>query len=243
MKTTIILSVAFAALMNCADAQEPSPNGEPKEIPFELSDTDKQIIKMRIKLVLEKDQQFRSYMSFGTTDESKIARLKKLGMKEQMQAMAEKSQLSPEVLALLRQLQKKNDTQNHQEFCRIVRQYGYPSSKRLGTKSDRLFVLLLHPPVELENIETHIQEMSKLLLPEVKSGRMPAKLFATFIDNMHGKILRKPQVYGTNQQFDRATGKVLPPQIEDLKKTNAARVAIGLPELKAGEYRLIQKAR
>jgi len=55
---------------------------------------------------------------------------------------------------------------------------------------------------------------------------------------MLAKILRRPQKYGTNKVFESKTRTVLPPFIEDLKKANAARREIGMPELKKSEYRL-----
>jgi len=66
---------------------------------------------------------------------------------------------------------------------------------------------------------------------------MPAKTYASFIDNMLGKILRKPQLYGTNGQFDPETNTVMPPMISDVEESNSARKLIGLPPLKEGEYR------
>ncbi|MFK7821833.1 MAG: hypothetical protein AB8G99_24250 [Planctomycetaceae bacterium] len=206
-----------------------------------LSKTDQRIIRSRIDQILERDQQFRSYLSFGTTDDAEIERLNQLDTKAMLVEMASKKrQLSPEVQSLLQQLQLKNDKQNYADFYDIVREHGYPSPKRIGVKHDRLFVLLLHPPCPAEEIEDHIDHMSKLLLPEVQSGRMKGKMFATFVDNMRGKILRQPQLYGTNQQFDRKTGTILPPVIVDLDKTNIAREELGMPALKPGEYRLAE---
>jgi len=206
---------------------------------FELSEFDKRLLKDRISRIHEKDQQFRSYLSFHTTDEQKITELEKLDVAGQLAAMTQnKNALPDEVNTLLQNLQRKNDKENMGEFLSIVKEYGYPSKERLGVESDLLFVLLLHPPVELEEVEAHTKSLCELLLPEVKAGRMKARLYASFVDNMSGKILRLPQVYGTNQQFDRASGKILPPQIENLEKANKARREIGMPELKDGEYRL-----
>ncbi len=210
-----------------------------QEIAFELTDADREILLARIDHIMDKDQQFRSYLSFETTDDEKIARLSQLDAKAQLQAMAEcKGRLSAEIKSLLQQLQLKNDMENRRELVEIIKQYGYPSPARLGTKGDRLFTLLLHPPVKLEQVEANTEAMCELLLPEVRAGRMPARYYAMFVDNMRAKILRQPQLYGTNQSYDPESKTILPPQIEDLELANQARREIGLPELKSGEYRL-----
>ena len=189
-----------------------------------------------------KDQQFRGYLSHGTTDDEKIAQFDKLSETEQMKAVfaKDKDKLPEETRKLLFQFQRKNDKENLAEFISIVKEFGYPSAKRIGAKKSRVQILLLHPPVEFDEIESHTEKMCKLLLPEVKAGRMEPKTYAAFVDNQRGKILRLPQLYGTNKQFNRAAGKILPPIIEDLEASNRARREIGMPELKEGEYRLLK---
>jgi hypothetical protein len=238
----IFLATCHAILtLSSANGQETTPDAlrHQPSVPGELTEHEQELLALRIDLILQKDQQFRSYLSFGTMNEEEIKRVNRLDAQGQLQAMADKkSELSSEIKALLNQLQKKNDIENYAEFYDIVRTYGYPSPERLGRSEDRLFVLLLHPPVEQRQINAHTRELCKLLLPEVKAGRMEPKSYALFVDNMRGKIQRRPQLYGTNQQFDQATGTILPPQIEDVQKSNRARREIGLPELKEGEYRL-----
>lgn len=224
--------------------QETSPktateSSEPKS---ELSETDKRIIRLRIEMIMFKDQQFRDYLAYGTTDDEKISQFDKLSESEQMKWLfaKDKEKLPEETRKLLHQLQRKNDKENLAEFISIVKEFGYPSDKRIGLEQGRVFALLLHPPVDRDEVEAHTREMCKLLLPEVKAGRMEAKTYAVFVDNQRGKILRLPQLYGTNKQFNRATGKILPPIIEDLEASNRARREIGMPELKEGEYRLLK---
>ena len=239
---SIALSICWISYCTNAlsqDSKQSSNATKGNEAPPELSDVDKKLLNQRIAWLLEKDQQFRSYLSYQTTDEAEIARIKKLGMKEQLQEMANSERkLSDEVRKLLTQLQLKNDREVLAEFIEIVKKYGYPSPERLGVKTDKLFVVLLHPPVKREKVENHLAEMKQLLKPEVVAGRMDARRYATFVDNMRGKILRRPQLYGTNQMFDPKTRKILPPIIESLDRANAARREIGLPQLKEGEYRL-----
>lgn len=231
----LLLAVAICGLLSVTVNAQQIPN----KTSFELSEIDKRLLNDRIARILEKDQQFRSYLSYHTTDDEKIAELNKLDAKGMMEAMTQnKGALSAETTELLKKLQLKNDKENLKEFLAIIEEYGYPSAERLGVKADKLFVLLLHPPVEKGQVESHTKMLCEKLLPEVKAGRMKPKLYAMFVDNMRGKILRLPQIYGTNQQYDRATGKILPPKIEDLDKANRARQEIGMPELKDGEYRL-----
>lgn len=97
----------------------------------------------------------------------------------------------------------------------------------------------MHPPADCD-VSAYFSDYSKLLLEEVRSGRMPAKTYAMFYDNMKAKILREPQLYGTNMRFDKKTNSIKPPIIESLTKSNKARKGIDLPALKEGEYALIK---
>ena len=239
LKPMIPMILALVATTHCFEEKTPQiPKN--RDFSMELSDNEKALINLQLDQIAERDQQFRSYLAHGTLDEQKLNQLKNLGAKEMLEAMAKsKDELTEEARKLLIELQRRNDRKNHEALFRLVDQYGYPSSERLDVKADRLFAVLLHPPVDSDKIEQHISEVRSRLLPEVTAGRMPAKLFAAFVDNMLGKILRKPQLYGTNQIYDRKTGKILPPAIKDLATTNRARREIGMPELGDGEYRLI----
>ncbi|MEM6700554.1 MAG: hypothetical protein AAF599_19270, partial [Bacteroidota bacterium] len=134
-------------------------------------------------------------------------------------------------------LQHQLDEENYHAFVRMVKAYGYPSKERLGTEDVNIVVILFHPPAHL-NIPEYLETMTNLLLPEVKAGRMKPKLFALFYDNIKAKILREPQLYGTNTPFSMKTMKPGLPPIADIEKTNEARKAIGLPALKKGEYEI-----
>ncbi len=231
-------------IANCLNAQnekagEQSETTSTSAIKTDLTDHDKQLLKLRLQHLFEKDQQFRSYSSYGTTDDSEIQRLKKLSLREQFAAMAKnRKKLSFEIKQLLQKLQRKNDRENLNEFIALVKKYGYPSPERVGTDFDRCLVLLLHPPVAKDQIENHTAKMCQLLKPEVLAGRMKPRSYAMFVDNMRGKILRKPQLYGTNKSFNPKTGKIEPPLIRDIAETNQARREIGLPILEDGEYRI-----
>ena len=211
----------------------------------ELTEKQKAEILSQIEEIEEKDQRYRTPLAIGTLNDSILAVVEaKSKTMEIMEYYTFKQSLNlnlpKDVQDSLWHLQRQLDAENLAHLKTLVQTYGYPSKERLGTTEDNLFVVLLHPPYALAEIPTFMEEMSALLLPEVKAGRMPPKFFALFYDNMLGKILRKPQLYGTNQQFDTKTRTVLPPGIVDLKKTNEARLQIGLPILKEGEYRIIK---
>lgn len=236
-KSIFIMAIAtLVGVLGHCFGQESSPNQSPNT---ELSERDKELIRHRIDRIVDKDQQFRSYLNYGTIDEAEIKRIEKLDAKEQLAAMTKnRGILTDEIKKFLTQLQLKNDRENWAEFLEIVEKHGYPSPERIGVETDRLFVLLLHPPVGKAEVESHVAKLSAVLKPEVLSGRMKPKFFAMFVDNMHVKILRRPQLYGTNQMFDPETKAILAPMIEDLAKANRLRREIGMPELKEGEYRL-----
>ena len=211
----------------------------------DLSEEDKATLLQQIESIAELDQRYRTPLSLGTLNDSIIqvdkVKSRTLSLEEYMAYKQTLDLKLPKAVEdSLWILQREIDQQNLEAFKVIIQDYGYPSKERLGTKTDQLFILLLHPPYPKAEIPAFMEEMSTLLLPEVKAGRMPAKSYAMFYDNMLGKILRKPQLYGTNQQFDVKTRTILPPGIIDIDATNKARVSIGLPVLEEGEYRIIE---
>ena len=111
-----------------------------------------------------------------------------------------------------------------------MKTYGWLDETVLDSTIDPM-ILLFHTPIET------IDKMQTLLLAEVKAERMPPIQYATYVDNMRMKSGGKPQLYGTGEEYDIVLGATVPPLIENIDSTNAARRAIGLPELKVGEYR------
>ncbi|MCB0641347.1 MAG: hypothetical protein KDC44_06890 [Phaeodactylibacter sp.] len=206
-----------------------------------LTDEDKTHLLNEIDRILEADQQYRGAISLGTLNDSILAedaeKSKTLTIEEYMAYRRTlQLELPKSVEDSLWLLQHQLDSENHQAFVKIIQGYGYPSPERLGVEDDRLFVVLLHPPAD-QDIPQYLANMQALLLPEVKSGRMPGRMYATFYDNIKAKILNEPQLYGTNKSFDQATMSMGPPDIEDIEVTNAARAEIGLPPLQEGEYK------
>ncbi len=234
-----LLVAAIVCLSSGAWSQSPpsSVDGARSEPPAVLTAHQQEVLRLRVERLLERDQQFRGYISLGSLSDSLQAHVESLSLQEQLSFRRE-SDFSEKQEELLWALQKKNDLQNHEEFTQIVAEFGYPSPERIGVEHDAVFALLLHPPFDREGCEVYLEEMSPVLKREVLAGRMAAKSYATFVDNILAKILRRDQLYGTNKVFDSETQQVLPPVIGSLEEANAARAEIGLPMLREGEYRL-----
>jgi len=192
---------------------------------------------------MESDQLYRSKLSAGTLDAIKLAKLDSLYVREDISAILKyKSTFIDELTTTqrdsLNKLQRQLDFTNHMIMRGIWDRYGWISKDIVKENNGVQTILLLHPPIAKDQIVAYTENYKVKLLPEVKAGRMPAKSYASFIDNMLCKILSQPQLYGTNGQFDRKTNTVLAPVISNLKESNKARKNLGLPPLEEGEYRL-----
>jgi len=190
------------------------------------------------------DQKYRNYIANKTLDDQIIAKIDSVFDKHGMQeGLSYRSSLNlsldKQVSDSLWQLQHQLDFENHLLLRGMLNTYGYLPKSILKEKHYIQVLLLLHPPKDWD-VRLYQKTYSKLFLHEIKLGRMPAKDFANFYDNMQAKILREPQLYGTNQQFDPKSKMLLPPMIENIKETNKARKEIGLPPLKQGEYRIFK---
>ena len=221
-----------------------SLNKTDKPKSFQLSDSEKQKLIAEIDEMHELDQEYRSIINVGTLDEEIIKKSKELSKTASIEeyiafTKTYEKNLKKEQIDSLFKLQHQSDYQNYKNYKKIISKYGYPSRERLGVKTDKLFPILLHPPGQFKPQE-FLEEMQELLLPEVKEKRMEAMSFAMFVDNIKAKILKEPQLYGTNKSFDPTTISMGAPEIENIEKTNSARKAIGLAPLKDGEYKLKQ---
>lgn len=195
-----------------------------------------------IQEISRTDQQYRKYLAANTLDDDILDRMDSVYDAAGIEAYLsyEKSlnlSLDPAVEDSLWQLQHALDFQNHLTLRGIFLTYGFLPKDLLGEYHYVPLLVLVHPCKDWD-VPQYLSEYTDIFIPEVKSGRMPAKTFATFYDNMKAKILREPQLYGTNEQWDPASQQVLPPIIANLEATNEARVAIGLAPLADGEYRL-----
>lgn len=190
------------------------------------------------------DQKYRKYIGHETLDDNIITKIDSVfenhGMQESISYEESLNlSLSKEVSDSLWRLQHQLDFENHLLLRGMLNAYGYLPKSILKDKHYIQVLLLLHPPKDWD-VRLYQKTYSELFLREVKEGRMSAKSFANFYDNMQAKILREPQLYGTNQQFDPETNSILPPMIKSIEETNNARKEIGLPPLKEGEYRIFE---
>lgn len=211
----------------------------------EISDSERDMIQKTFQEISISDQVYRNRLAKGTLDEKIIAQIDSVFDNEGIEAglVYEKNlslSLPKEVKDSLWQLQAEIDFQNHLKLRGLFEMYGFIPKEIVKEKQYVQLLLLMHPPKDWD-VRTYLEEYSEIFISEVNAGRMPAKTYATFYDNMKGKILKEPQLYGTNQVFDKETNKVLPPIIENLAKSNKARKDIGMPILKEGEYRLAVK--
>lgn len=192
----------------------------------------------------ETDQRYRTYLAYGTTDDAMVAEIKAQTKDMEIEEYLSYTKgldlkLSKKVQDSLWILQHKADANNHRRIVALIETHGYPDNKRLGLEHD-IFPILLHPPVNLEPRD-YLKEMSALLKKEVKAERMPAKLYATFYDNILCKILDEPQLYGTNVPFSMKTMSVGLPEIQNINRTNRARRKLGMKQLAEGEYKISEK--
>lgn len=233
----IIFSLTF---ISCTVIKKTSTD----PIKYELSEIQKTTLISEVEHMLQLDQKYRDLLFLGTLDPEVIKKNAELSTKasfEEYMAFVKtvKKDITQTESDSLWKLQHELDYNNYISLKTIIAKYGYPSEQRLETNNNNVIVILLHPPVQLDP-KKYLNEMHDLLIKEVFAKRMEANDFATFVDNIKAKILKEPQVYGTNNSFDVNTMKIGPPIIDNIKKTNKKRKEIGLQELKEGEYIIVK---
>ena len=209
-----------------------------------ISDSEKAMIQQVFNEISISDQLYRNPLAKGTLDEKIIAQIDSVFDNEGIEAGLKYEQslnlsLPKAVKDSLWNLQHAIDLRNHLTLKGLWETYGFISDDIVKENQYVQILLLMHPPKDWD-IRTYHREYSEMFLVEVRAGRMPAKTYASFYDNILGKILREPQLYGTNQRYSVEAQKILPPLIEDIEKTNAAREQIGLLPLGEGEYELAE---
>ena len=240
MKNKLIIILYWVGLLFITPCQaQRSPQSA-------LQEDDKILLQSVLNQIAEDDQKYRLYISIGTTDDVVVTHFRKVTdtMSIEQYLAYERTldySLTKEVKEELWIHQHKSDLINYKKLKSIIRTFGYPSKERVGSDKD-VFPIFLHPPVELDPQE-YLDEMSGMLRPEVKAGRLSAKKYAMFYDNIKAKILDEPQLYGTNTPFNMETMKAGLPPIADINTTNKARKRIGLEALEEGEYQLVDSSR
>lgn len=194
----------------------------------------------------DRDQKYRNALSLGTLDKqvlAKDAQMRKKASIEEYIAFAKTitKTLNKSEIDSLWLLQKELDYVNYIQLVALVKTHGYPSPTRLGQKTDAIYPILLHPPTNSkEETQVYLRDLSKLLKPEVLAGRMAAKSYVGFVDNIKTKILQEPQLYGTVKSFNPKLMKEGLPKIANIGQTNRARKELGLPYLAKGSYELVE---
>ncbi|MDW3646227.1 MAG: hypothetical protein R8P61_04115 [Bacteroidia bacterium] len=216
--------------------------GQDFQLKKEVSEDEIAYLQEVIQEMSETDQQYRNYIANETMDDKIIEQMNAVYDKDGIEAYMKYTKslnlsMDKDLKDSLWVLQHQIDIKNHLTLRGIFDTYGFLPEALLGKNTYVQLLLLMHPPKDWDPAE-YLEEYTVIFKEEVKAERMPPETFAKFYDNIKAKILREPQLYGTNQQFDMKTNKVLPPIIEDVNKSNKARKAIGLPLLAEGEYRL-----
>ena len=183
------------------------------------------------------DQQYRTAISWGTTDEDELARLKALPDDEQMDALIQRRHdgvaLSQEQEQELWDKQIAIDRANTKTLMEWVQACGWPTEELLGEDTPSMTPVLIHMQMD------DAQWVLPLLRAEVLAGHMPPRPYAMIYDRKQHHD-GKPQIYGMMQAYDAETKSVLAPAIMDLDATNAARAEIGLDPIT--EYRITDEA-
>lgn len=200
-----------------------------------LSETEIQRLSLLLEHIAERDQQCRSFLHYQTLDQELINEIELVFEEQGIEAgfryqQAKNLQLPATQVDSLWKVQHQLDLENHLLLRGLWTQYGFLPDSLTGDFAYVQTIVLLHPPVDWE-VETYLREYQSFLIKEVEAGRMPPIKYAQFVDNIRAKILKWPQIYGTNQVFNPATAKVEAPIMEDLEACNQARSAIGLPPL------------
>jgi hypothetical protein len=190
----------------------------------------KELIK-EFRQMASYDQRYRTYISMGTTNQKLIDSVKSLPILQQINfENSHISEFSKAQKDSLWALQNEIDLDNTNKLFSIINKYGWVNKSALDSTVNPM-IFLFHTP------KSTIQKMQMLLFQEVQENRMDANKFATYVDNMRKKAFGKNQLYGTGDEYDSKTNSIVPPFVDNIDSTNYARIKIGLPKLKEGEYR------
>lgn len=195
------------------------------------------VLSIELHEMMRLDQLYRTPVSWGTLDRAELERLEAL---DDDATLAEWGRRNREGISLPKALEKelmakqeKLDAANLKQLAEIMETIGYPDPTLLGIDAPDPLPVLIH--AQLEGYDAVASE----LLEEARAGRLRAKAYAALSDRKR-QHRGMTQLYGTCKAMDRATGKILPPGIESIEATNAARAELGMPELK--EYRIVPGA-
>jgi hypothetical protein len=192
-----------------------------------LSKAQKKSLSTELVTMCANDQKYRWMLTFGELDEQKVLAFRKMDEKEQFARMKAVQQNKAGISQLqkdsLWQLQAQIDSLNFISVSEIISNYGYPKKWQ---DADNVSTILLHSPLRLID-----DKFMKMLLQEVKNGKMPGIDYASIYDKI--QIERKlPELYYVSEHFDSATKTFAIGKPADLAATNSARAEIGLEKIK-----------
>ena len=185
-------------------------------------------LEFELTEIMRLDQIHRTPVSWGTTDPEELERLEAL---EDDAHLAEWARRNREGICLpeaqekeLMRRQGVLDAANLVRLVTLMETYGYPNPERFGIEAPDPLPILIHATPE------GYDAVAAQLLEEARAGHFRARSYAALFDRKR-QHRGEMQLYGTCCMMDRATGKVLPPEIVSLEATNRARAEIGLDPL------------
>lgn len=203
-----------------------------------LPDSVRALLQVELREMLRADQFVRYQQPFGLFSPCRADSLKQalsgLSVEDRFAREAElkaeaDARTSDAEKAVLLQMMIDTDARTLVRLRRILDAHGWPAPERTGSDVNPVVFLLHTPPDSVDALRPQ-------LLAEVRAGRMPARHFAAAVDK--SRIVRGlNQLYGSGQEFDPETQALVPPRVDDIEATNAARREIGLGPLV--EYRTV----
>lgn len=132
-------------------------------------------------------------------------------------------------LAQAYEMMRRTDSLNHLVLVKIVDQYGFPDSDKLGMEGTKYFWLL----VQHQNGQPDFQErVLKMMEIAVRQNKASGKDYAYLLD----RVLRntgKLQVYGTQMILNPAGTSFEPSPCIDPEHLNERRASVGLGTIEA----------
>ncbi|MCH2233379.1 MAG: hypothetical protein MK078_03915 [Crocinitomicaceae bacterium] len=164
----------------------------------------------------ERDQKYRKFMLWRTTDTLKIDSIQSLSFKKRYKIITSQTSLPQATMDSLWNLQSINDSLNFEHLVSLLKEYGFLSKKRIGVGYLNTIILHMMHDDEFCILDT-------LLIQEVEKGNLSPKSYASWYDR-YLLITGQAQLYGEYNTYT--------PCVTSLEETNRAREKIGLKKLK-----------
>lgn len=234
------LFVLFLVTAAPACAQPTSTVSGEEPLPAPVAAT----LRAELADALAEDARTRAMVTYGTSGDAEVARLQaeaaaldveaRFAFDDSLRTLAD-ARLSDADREALWRRQYEADLRHWGWLVETTRRYGFPAPDRIGAPDDAApVVLLLHAHPD------SVEAAFPLFQREVEAGRMPGQWLAQAVDKAR-KVRGRLQLYATGDEFDPAVG-VVPPKVENLTETNAARIALGLTPLAPDAVRIQEPA-